>query len=250
MTQNFQLARKASRAWLWLVIGGLVAIGAGISLGNSSAGPYCGSPFNPGVKDSISSLDFLPDLALDVMYMCEDSIADNTVLTWALIVAGLALAVAGWIIRANRPSHQAASGKLSQATPLQGQALSMQATATRHWTTAGVSSIALGALGLLVFFTLYLPAIGSGSTFLVILAGVAIAASLIAGIFAMKPRWRQERQLPIILIVSAGFTILLNLASAGFNVRTILTLGLGVTVIVATARAMSITKQKTPQKMQ
>lgn len=94
--------RKPGSGWFWGIGAGAALIVAGLLRGLSAAGANCGAPFKP---DSVAAyMDAIaPEYGLGVTNyaaQCRDSIAGATALTWTLIVLGIIVLLASFLIQA------------------------------------------------------------------------------------------------------------------------------------------------------
>ncbi|MBT2594067.1 SHOCT domain-containing protein [Arthrobacter sp. ISL-72] len=94
--------RKPGSAWFWGIGGGAALICLGLLNGFMPAGSNCGAPFK---KSSVA--EYMDALSLDnglgytgYAAECRASIADATALTWVLVVIGVIVLLASFLIQA------------------------------------------------------------------------------------------------------------------------------------------------------
>lgn len=96
-----QRVRKRGSVWFLGVGVGVVLIVIGLIKGFSSAGPNCGAPFK---KDAVA--EYMDAISLDnglVTHFaagCRSKIADATMVTWILIILGVIVMLASFLIQA------------------------------------------------------------------------------------------------------------------------------------------------------
>lgn len=258
MAQYLHQTQRKSRSWMLLVFGGLIMLMVGFVVGNTDAGPLCGSPFSPD-DDSTWMLGGIPGLASSTAAVCEAKVEQQTVAAWGLILVGITITLVGIIVRAitrsrpsaivltqaSQPDQQGAAPDVmqtfddpylesqqhshppqvkTQVGTLQPRMVKARKTTSRLWSVAGIAAIVAGSLGLLFSAVGFLPDLinGYGSAFLGIGAVITSAGSLIAGIMVRVQRDRRRRAAPIALMSAAGLALLICLPAMNFGLGLIL----------------------------
>lgn len=268
MAQYLEHPRRKSRSWWLLVVGGLIMTFAGFVLGNRYAGPLCGSPFRPDM-DSTWMLEGMPDLAFSTAISCNARLEQQTTTTWFLILAGLAIALVGVVVRAivsSQPRIVVVSSESSTSTP---QTLAPMAGSTtykppslvktpqslavtvRTWNAAGIIAIVVSCLGLLLAVAVILP--DAVNRYNIAMQDVVIlfasTGNLVSGVLVLARQKQRRRGAPISLMASSFVVAMTFLLASSFNLISIVVFVLPAAVAVTVmARALVLDSREKQQQ--
>ena len=109
------------RGWVWLIAAGFSVSITGIIVGLQKAGPLCGSALMPQSR-AAEIFDALRSRSRAAAE-CYRSVDSSAVPTWTLIVLGIALVLAGVIIRVSEATNRYAASAASPSVVSQIQEL-------------------------------------------------------------------------------------------------------------------------------